>query len=340
MNYIYFETSAINYLLDNYNDEQIVFIRDCIKAITKGKICMSPISMWEIGCTGSESRREDLIRICQVFFDEFTLFPDPIQVIDHFISEGCPKIETQKGFYDNEGSFEDVWRSIAGDLNKTIIINGNIKEMDKEVVKQLSILIQNLLKNNFAKKEIVGECNFHDCNYQIACDAIEEIYSRLEFVRENKANGEESSNSALHKLAILFAHAILNFGITFGSMGCEDFWSKRNITDGKKRAEYLFGENETIVFRGPFVYMALMAESQTACGGNRGLYKDCLHSMYMPYCASFFTNDKHFLQLKSMEPSDLWGRINSIEEFCNSLFFEWLPRCKEEMKNGTEAVLM
>ena len=44
MDYIYFETSAINYLLDNY-DEHIVFSRECVKAMAKGKICLSPISM-------------------------------------------------------------------------------------------------------------------------------------------------------------------------------------------------------------------------------------------------------------------------------------------------------
>ena len=98
MNYIYFETSAINYLLDNYDDEYIIFIRECIKAITKGKICLSPISMWEIACTGNEERRESLIRTCQLFFDDFVLYPDPIQIMDHFISTGCKPREPQEGF--------------------------------------------------------------------------------------------------------------------------------------------------------------------------------------------------------------------------------------------------
>ena len=60
---------------------------------------------------------------------------------------------------------------------------------------------------------------------------------------------------------------------------------------------YLFHQNGTILHRGPLVYMASMAISEVARGTNRGLYKDCLHAVYMPYCTSFFTRDKHFVQM-------------------------------------------
>ncbi len=65
--------------------------------------------------------------------------------------------------------------------------------------------------------------------------------------------------------------------------------------------EYYFGSN------------AYMAVAQTK--NNRGLYKDCLHVMYMPYCSIFFTNDKHFIETKSEEPVAFWDRIWNVEDF-------------------------
>lgn len=328
MNYIYFETSAINYLLDNYDDEHIIFIRDCIEAITKGKICLSPISMWEIACTGDEERKDSLIRTCQLFFDDFVLFPDPIRIMDHFISTGCQIAEPMEGFFDFEGKFEQVWREIAGDLEKTIVIDGDLRKLDKEVVKRISKLVENLIKNNFLKDE-----KQRDEYYGLACDWLAEVYHQLPFVIEDKKNGYISDNEDLHKIALLFAYILLILGISFGSANVDEFWNSRNITETKCRLHHLIAHYDTIVHRGPLVCMAIMAKSQTAQGGNRGLYKDCLHTMYLPYCNAMFTEDPHFLELKTQEPKELWDRINSIDIFCKDLFERIIPMMEKEEAN-------
>ena len=320
MKYIYFETSAINYLLDNYDDEHIIFIRDCIKAITKGKICVSPISMWEIACTGNEERKENLIRTCQLLFDNFVLFPDPIQIMEHYISTGCQLVEPKEGFFEFEGEFEQAWREIAGDLERTIVINGDLRKSDKAVVKRVSKLVENLINNNFCNVE-----NQSDEYYSLVCKTLTETYAKLPFVIGDKKNGCVSANEDLHKIALFFAYALLIAGISFGSTDVDTFWSRRNITEIKCRIHHLTARYDTIVHRGPLVCMAVMAKSQTAQGGNRGLYKDCLHTMYLPYCNALFTNDSHFLQLKEQEPNELWGRINSIDVFCKDLFERIIP---------------
>ena len=327
MNYIYFETSAINYLLDNYDDEHIIFVRECIKAITKGKICLSPISMWEIACTGNEERKESLIRTCQLFFDDFVLYPDPIQIMDHFISTGCKPREPQEGFFDFEGKFEQVWREIAGDLDRTIIIGGDLRKFDKDVVKRISKLVQRLIKNKFSCEES------DDDYYKIACDAIEDIYPKLSFVVEDMRQGGIKPDADLEKLALLFAHILLILGVSFGSTDVDMFWARRNITETRDRLYKLVNHYNTIIHRGPLVCMAIMAKLQTGFDENRGLYKDCLHAMYIPYCNIFYTNDKHFLRLKEQEPEEVWGRINSIDVFCRDLFERVIPEINKRYEN-------
>ena len=89
----------------------------------------------------------------------------------------------------------------------------------------------------------------------------------------------------------------------------------------------------TIIHRGPLVCMAIMAKLQTGFDENRGLYKDCLHAMYIPYCNIFYTNDKHFLRLKEQEPEEVWGRINSIDVFCRDLFERVIPEINKRYEN-------
>lgn len=321
MNYIYFETSAINYLQDNFDDENIILIRECIKAITNSKICLSPISLWEIACTGNAERKENLIRTCQLFFDAFVLFPDPIQVMDHFISTGCQPVEPQEGFFEFEGQFEKAWRGIAADLDKTIIIDGDLRKLDKDVVKRISKLVQKLIKNNFTYDE-----NVHDEYYIIACEAIAELYPQMPFVIEDMKQGYISPHADLEKIALFFAHMLLILGISFGNTDVDTFWAKRNVTEMRERVHCLVAHYDAIICRGPLVCMAVMAKIQTGSDENRGLYKDCLHAMYVPYCGVFFTNDKHFLRLKEQQPEAVFGRINSIDMFCKDLFEKVIPK--------------
>jgi hypothetical protein len=39
----------------------------------------------------------------------------------------------------------------------------------------------------------------------------------------------------------------------------------------------------------------------------------------MPYCTSFFTRDKHFVQMANDDTTGLWNRVVSIERFCEDL---------------------
>ena len=41
----YFETSSINFLLNNLDDSEIILLRDGLKLVGDGKLCLSPIPL-------------------------------------------------------------------------------------------------------------------------------------------------------------------------------------------------------------------------------------------------------------------------------------------------------
>lgn len=54
---------------------------------------------------------------------------------------------------------------------------------------------------------------------------------------------------------------------------------------------------------------------------NRGTIIDMLHSIYLVYCDTFLTNDKHFLLLKN---SDEHINFNKIQLISENTFFKQL----------------
>lgn len=315
-NSIYFETSAINYLLEHATDEGIASIRDGLLMLPNARLCLSPITMWEIMCTKDGDKRDSLIRVCQILLDNFWVYSAPIKVMDHFISEGCPLVESDEGMFDGNGSFNTVWREISSDLSKTMKIQGAIIDEDSPYMKKLFKLTRSLIQSNFCVMDSPPN-EYHN----MVCGAINSIFFRLSFVREMLERGEmDCERCLIYKTAIYFACCLLITGISIDGGDLARFWRKRmDSTDIKEQAAYLFGNYETIVHRGPIVCMALMAIAQAQNKSNRGLYKDCLHAFYIPYSSLFFTADKHFIEIKSSEPREMWGRIMDIEEFCKGL---------------------
>lgn len=72
------------------------------------------------------------------------------------------------------------------------------------------------------------------------------------------------------------------------------------ISDTFERLKYLIRKYEVLIYRGPFLEMALMAYNQIKeiKKSSRGLFFDCLHSIYFLYIDFFITNDEHFQMLK------------------------------------------
>ena len=79
---------------------------------------------------------------------------------------------------------------------------------------------------------------------------------------------------------------------------------------------------EVLVYRGPFVEMALMAYTQVDNNirSNRGLLFDCLHTIYLTYVDIFITNDNHFIKLRDLHPYPSLLKIFHIDELSFNIY--------------------
>jgi len=314
----YFETSAINYLHDHLDDNALTSLRDGLHLINGAKICLSPVTMWEIACTSDSIQKDALIRTCQMFFDNFWIFPGPISIMDHYISAGCPINEPSLGFFEQDNCFNKVWREIASDLSMKIELGGGILQFEKPYMKTISKLIETLIKTNF---QHVDSSNID--HYNEICDLINSLYSKIPFICHDCKRGLlDRKLQKEYKTSIFFACCLLIMGISFDNYALNTFWKDRVPEDSiMQQLDFLCNNCETIFHRGPIPCMSAMALSQTEQKSNRGLYKDCLHAMYLPYCSTFFTNDDHFIKLSKHTPKEFYGRIHNIESFCNTIIF-------------------
>ena len=316
MKIFYFETSAINYLWANATDENIEFIRKILSSDKDCFLTLSPVSAWEILSTPDLQTRDELVRVCQLLFDEFSLFPSPVKILDTFIERGCKLEISLDGFFNTDCWISKVWREVATNKDKTILVEDGFPKEDKEHMKRVSRILRDLIKNKYTRQD-----GHEDEYYNPACDLVNTMYNQVEFIQDDLKEGDIPEYTiCLYKTAIFFAVCLLILGIHTDYDERINFWNKRNISnDIREQLCYLFHQNGTILHRGPLVYMASMAISEVARGTNRGLYKDCLHAVYMPYCTSFFTRDKHFVQMANDDTIGLWNRVVSIERFCEDL---------------------
>lgn len=292
--------------------QSIITLKEGLLLLNRGPICVSPISIWEIMSTPDLERRDRLVYTCQLLFDDISVFPSPTNIMDHFISEGCPAKESDFRFFEYNTPFSVVWKDIATNLSKTLVPSVETNTGDKQLMSRFSKLLRSLIKNSYQPID-----NHPDEHYNWICHTITYVHDRVPFICEDNAKGQLTPElSILYKTAIFFAVTLLIIGVDLDGQDQIEFWKKRNICDDiESQLKYLFKDNETILHRGPLVYMAKMALHQSSVSSNRGLYKDCFHATYLPYCDIFFTHDNHFSSWEDSLMHPLLGRIVNIEVF-------------------------
>lgn len=136
----YFETSAVNYLVDRFNWADAIATKG--HQSTKGNIWyLSSVTLWEILSTKNEERREDIIFYCQHLFHE-ELLNSPSEFIINYINSGCPLVENKYDFH-SKLSLSKSWKNICQDKRQTFIYNF---ESMKERMKHLQKLSKQLDK--------------------------------------------------------------------------------------------------------------------------------------------------------------------------------------------------
>jgi hypothetical protein len=298
----YFETSAINYLVNKYSIEDAIATRAFQYA--KGNIFyISSVGIWEVLLTTNDIEREKILYFSQHFFHN-KLVKSPSEFIINYINSGCPMIEHPYNL-ETDLDLGDVWEDICINTDKTMIF-------DKEYLIEKTKYIKSVYKKiGLIINRITLDINVKD-----------DIFYNQELVNYfstslNKEFGPfEEKEIKLYKLTTLFILYTICFEFEIDSSAYINFWSILKIPQSVDRLFYIYENYRTLFLYGPFYNMALMAYHQISSGQkkNRGLFLDCLHTIYITYFDIFITNDKHFKSFSENFINMNTSKIRHIED--------------------------
>lgn len=299
----YFETSAVNFLMERLSVEDALATKQF--QLNKGRQWrLSPITIWEILMTSDEARREEILYFCQHLFSR-ELLPSPAELIIPYIHQGMPKVEKVRELK-STSRMAYVWRDLVDDRNKTF-------KLDHKEVRERSKLIQLFTKN---VHELIkhGDLVVGSDKAFLGLDcSLSNLVKELSFIK----SGEPASRDQIlsYKVALYYIMLVLCAEADFDNQPIKDFWQKLGIDSTADRVAYVLRELPLLVHRGPFCVMAYMTISQASGKYPRGVWFDSLHSIYMTYVDKIFTTDGHFQGLRDIIPEPiLKQKIHHMDE--------------------------
>lgn len=297
---MYFETSAVNYLVDNLRIQDAIATRS--RQLAKGnKWYLSPVVFWEIFLTSDDKRRDQIIFFSQhLFYNE--LLKSPAEIIVDYIERGLPDTLFYKEFH-SETTVAQIWRNAAG--NPSVTFN-----FDKEVLNHWT----NYIKR--ASKKIDAIVN--NIVFSVELEKEEELINVV-INSAYQGVGEEVKQKGIpeiQKLVILFILYYLCIGIDLDSQSVESFWRRKPVKNKSDRLDFLISNYPELLIRGPFFEFATMAFHQMKLkkSTGRGLFHDSLHCIYLPFVDIFFTNDEHFISYRELRFQHFHKKIVSISK--------------------------
>lgn len=299
---IYWETSAINYLVDNFDRNDAIATK-ALQKVKRNRYYLSPITIWEILLTSDSLRRERIIFLIQNLFHD-QLLNSPSEFIVNFIAQGCPLFEKKYDFH-SQLPIAKTWNNICQNEKMTFII-------DHQLLKDKSKHIQDISKKlNKIINRVVLDITINDTELQFQ-QILNSYHQRLNHREEDN----HSKEAKIQKISILFMLYVFCMEVDIDSEPIKRFWVQHKVEDTIERLEFLLANFEMLVHRGPFAEMALMAYTQISKGikSNRGLFFDCLHCVYLTYIDFFITNDDHFVKLRDDSEHILFSRIYHLNE--------------------------
>ena len=299
---IYWETSAVNYMADQFEWNDAVATKG-LQAVKRNRYYISPVTIWEILLTGDDSKKEQIIFYSQhLFHDKLINFPS--EFILNFIRQGCPLYETKYDFH-SKLPMAKTWENLCNDTRLTFIY-------EKDILKEKSKIIQDTSKQlNKIINRIVLDLDTDDLEYQYQ-QLLDRYHKRFRDIKRRT----DKVAIKIQKITMLFMFFILCLEVELDNTAIREFWRQRSINGTFDRLDYLLHNYKILVHRGPFAEMALMAYTQISEGmkSNRGLFFDCLHCIYLPYIDFFVTRDDHFRKLRDNSDHILFTRIVHMDE--------------------------
>ena len=291
---IYFETSAVNHMAELFTWRDAVATKE--RQAEKGnKYYLSPVTIWEILLTSDHHKRETLIFYCQHLFHE-ELAASPSELIVEYINNGCPNIEKQRNLA-SKLPMGQVWKNIVEDKRSTFIFDKENLKIKTKLLRDTSKAMAKLVLP-IAAGESVGDGH------------LKAVADLVELISKKEGFDSKEPHDVIRRLALLFIIYILCLETDLDISPVTDFWKDQKVDEMIERVAYVLQELPILTIRGPFIQMALMAYSQTFSIGikpSRGLFLDCLHSIYLTYMDVFLTQDEHFKVLRdAVAPNPLY----------------------------------
>lgn len=288
--YIYLETSAVNFLLDNFTFQELSTIKAACYDADKILFCISTPTIFEILSTTDENRREQLIYTLQnICYNR--LMNSPAEFIINYINAGMPKEEPKYEFY-SKLNIANTWTEICKDTCKTFIYDFNDVQNRKS-----------FLSKEF--KNIISEIFYNDTTWGNQINKILKLD-----LKYSKMNDYEI---LVKKICWVLILLILCAGISFDNTCIDNFWKQYNCEKTEDRANFALFNLNQLTEHGPVVMMARMWIAQSG-NINRGTLLDMFHSIYIVYSDIFLTNDHHFEELKMSDTYEYFQKIDIISQ--------------------------
>lgn len=297
----YFETSAVNYLVGKYGWNDAMATKDL--QTSKGNLWyLSPVTLWEILLTTDPDKREQIIFFIQHLFNDKVLC-SPAEIIINFIKDGCPETQEKYDFH-SKIEIATVWQTMCEDKRRTFNFNHEDLKQKMKLFQDFSKKIDTAVKSMLLNDKSKDKDQFHE----LADVYYQQIRNSLPYTDPDYHN--------VIKLSILFSHMVICMEMELDGKPLNTFWEKHNIKEPIERFSYLMTNHYDILLRGPIYQMALMAYYQTAIKNksNRGLFMDCLHSIYFTFTDVFVTNDEHYSGLRDSNIHPAFKKIWHLSE--------------------------
>lgn len=279
---VYVETSALNALHEELSYEDAIATKAHLNLKGKGWF-ISPVVLWEVLATEDSDHREKLIYFAQHLFQD-ALLPSPEELLINYIRAGCPVKEPK---YDlvSSGMYAAAWKDICAIKEKTLIFDLNDH-------KRLNSALRKFCKDyyTFSTFDSIDISR----NPRMAANQFE-IQKLIDHFGVIPQSQREDPASIRHfRIVAFYVLMFLCAGAAIDRQVIEQFWLSIGIEDMSKKIEYTFTELKALFQRGPMAAIALMTEVQVQRKFSRGMFFDCMHSVYAIYADLFISNDEHF----------------------------------------------
>ena len=301
---IYLDTSGLNFLSDFVKSYELF---SEIKKSFNFDLYISSVTLWEVLLNSDSSKREKIIYWAQMNCSG-KLLKSPSEIIFDFIKNDCPtkdRVEFFKSPFSSH-DFAITWKNIHGKIDRTIPVDlGELKERAAPL---------RMLSKKF--KSIIHGMVYGDHQDELFNEWMLELVKNL----DGKISLSKD-NETLIKTSLIICLFVVCIGIELQNNEVRKFWGDKKIDDPLERMDYLIKENPIALIRGPIVEMANMAVTQISMSNSksRGLFHDCLHSIYCYYSHQLVTADEHFKALRDNHKHPAFDQVVMADE-CQRLW--------------------